>query len=323
MLVMVIALMVPYVPVPYMPTLSTISLLVPILVIINFVFAIFWVLKKNKKFWISGILLLFWYLLLGPFYQFGKDQPSEMDESLSVMSFNVRSFNKYDWIKNTEIDEDIMSLIDGQSPDILCFQEFSMIKKRNFKEYPYHYETPGGTNKSFQILFSKHPIIKGGTLDFPSTVNNGLFIDVAYAGDTIRIYNVHLQSFRIVPEIETIKNEESSKLLNKSRRVMLKQYEQANLIQKSMAQSDYKKIVVGDFNNTQYSNVYQIIKGDLNDSFQEKGKGFGRTYNLMGFPMRIDYILTDPAFEVVSHQNFNERLSDHYPVMTTLRLKSQ
>ena len=104
---------------------------------------------------------------------------------------------------------------------------------------------------------------------------------------------------------------------------MLKQYEQANLIKESMAQTSHKKIVVGDFNNTQYSNIYHIIKGDMNDTYMEKGSGFGRTYDLLGFPLRIDYIFADSDFEVISHQNFNEKLSDHYPVMSTLRLPSE
>ena len=103
---------------------------------------------------------------------------------------------------------------------------------------------------------------------------------------------------------------------------MLKQYEQANLIRENMEKTHFKKILVGDFNNTQYSNVYQIIKGEMKDSYFEKGKGFGRTYDLLKFPIRIDYILADPEFEVLSHQNFNERLSDHFPVMATLRLNS-
>ena len=66
-----------------------------------------------------------------------------------------------------------------------------------------------------------------------------------------------------------------------------------------------------------------IIKGEMKDSYFEKGKGFGRTYDLLKFPIRIDYILADPEFEVLSHQNFNERLSDHFPVMATLRLNSE
>ncbi len=322
-LITAVSLLVPYVSVASISSLSTVSLIVPLLVYVNIGFVIYWLLRRNRRAFLSSFLLVLWYLVLGPFYQFSGKNEDTASDTLSVMSFNVRSFNKYDWIKNPKLEEEIHSLIKSQDPDVLCFQEFSMIKKRKFNDYPYNYETPGGTNKSYQIIFSKHPIVHGASLKFPKTINNGIYVDVAYAQDTIRIYNVHLQSFRIIPEIDAIKKEKSSKLLAKSGRVMLKQDEQAKLIKKNKEKNHYKQIVVGDFNNTQYSSVYRTIKGNMKDTFLEKGKGFGRTYNLLGFPIRIDYILADPAFEVISHQNFNERLSDHYPVMATLRLKPE
>ena len=97
--------------------------------------------------------------------------------------------------------------------------------------------------------------------------------------------------------------------------------EQAEIFRNHLNKSPHRNIVCGDFNNTQFSNVYKIVKGNLQDSFLESGSGFGRTYDLWKLPLRIDYILADPDFEVVSHQNFDVKLSDHYPVMATLRLK--
>ncbi|RIV45251.1 endonuclease/exonuclease/phosphatase family protein [Flagellimonas pelagia] len=323
-LVLAISLLVPYIPTKYISSLSILSLVVPISVLINANFVVYWLLRRKRNFLLSVSLLVLWYLFLGPFYKFsGQDKVDEKDQrALSIMSFNARSFNKYSWIKDSNIENEIVSFVKQQNPDVICFQEFSMIKKREFKNYPYNYETPGGTKKSYQIIFSKFPIIQGHSLDFPQTNNNTLYVDILFKKDTLRIFNVHLQSFRIVPGLNTIKREQSAKLFERSRQAMLKQYEQANLIRENMEKTHFKKILVGDFNNTQYSNVYQIIKGDMNDSYFEKGKGFGRTYDLLKFPIRIDYILADPEFEVLSHQNFNERLSDHFPVMATLRLDS-
>lgn len=323
-LVLALSLLVPYVPTKYISSLSVLSLVVPISVLINMFFVVYWLLRRKKNFLLSGTLLVLWYMFLGPFYKFSRQTEVSATDTgnLSIMSFNVRSFNKYSWIKDSEIENEIVSFVMQVNPDVVCFQEFSMIKKREFKNYPYNYETPGGTKKSYQIIFSKFPIIHGQSLDFPETINNGLFADILFNADTIRIYDVHLQSFRIVPGLNTIKREQSAKLFERSRQAMLKQYEQANLIRENMEKTHFKKILVGDFNNTQYSNVYQTIKGDMNDSYFEKGKGFGRTYDLLKFPIRIDYILADPEFEVLSHQNFNEKLSDHFPVMATLRLDS-
>ncbi len=59
----------------------------------------------------------------------------------------------------------------------------------------------------------------------------------------------------------------------------------------------------------------------MNDTFQEKGSGFGSTYNFKFLPYRIDFILADPEIDIKSHKNFDVRLSDHTPVMASFRLK--
>ena len=67
-----------------------------------------------------------------------------------------------------------------------------------------------------------------------------------------------------------------------------------------MISSPYKNIVSGDFNNTQFSNSYFTIKGDLKDSFLERGKGYGETIKFWKFPFRIDMILVDPSLNITS-----------------------
>ncbi|WP_420319827.1 endonuclease/exonuclease/phosphatase family protein [Flagellimonas sp.] len=243
------------------------------------------------------------------------------------MSFNSRGFNENGQLNIENVDSLIIDFVSRKDPDIVCFQEchYAMKRSDDLSEYDYKFVDfiyGKHSGKVIQAIYSKYPILKVEAIDFPGSSNNAIYADLLVQKDTVRLYNIHLQSFRIIPKIETIQSEKSSKLLSRLRKVMLKQAEQAQLIRENMATTHYKKIVVGDFNNTQYSNVYRRIKGDLQDTFLEKGKGFGRTYNLLGFPMRIDYILADEDFEVISHKNFDEKLSDHYPVMATLRLKS-
>lgn len=329
-LILAISLLIPYVPTRIIPSFFVVSLVVPFLAILNLVFTLYWLLKRKRQFLLSGILLVLWYFILGPFYQFSKSESikSEGKESLSIMTFNARSFNDLKQMKIDNVDSLIYKFVADKDPDIVCFQETLYAMKRNgalgqykhkFVDFIYG-KYRGG--KVIQSIYSKYPIVNIDSIDFPKSANNAIYVDILFNKDTIRVYNVHLQSFRIVPGFNTIKNQESSKLFAKTSRVMLKQYEQANLIRKNMDETHYKKILVGDFNNTQYSNVYHIIRGAMNDTYFEKGKGFGRTYDLLRFPIRIDYILADPEFEVLSHQNFNDRLSDHYPVMATLKLTS-
>lgn len=326
-LVTIISFLVPYVSATFMPTFSTISLVVPFLVFANVGFLFYWSLRKKRHFLLSAILLLLWYVILGPFYQFSQKEKNVNVEDLSIMSFNSRNFNDHGQLDTKNVDSLILDFVTKKNPDILCFQEcfYGMKRSKALSQYKYEYvDYVYGipATKVIQAVYSKYPIIAIDSINFPKSSNSAIYADILYEKDTIRVYNIHLQSFRIIPEINAIRSEESSKLLAKSERVMLKQYEQAKLIRQNMQENHYKKIVVGDFNNTQYSNIYKTIKGELTDSFLEKGKGFGRTYDLLGFPIRIDFILSDPAFEVMSHKNFNEKLSDHYPVMATLRLKS-
>ena len=133
---------------------------------------------------------------------------------------------------------------------------------------------------------------------------------------------MHLQSFNIVPSKKTFSEAESEKNYRRLVNTFSKQQEQAKLFDAHRKSCPYPYVVCGDMNNTQFSNVYTRIRGDLQDTFLDKGSGFGKTYNLLGLPIRIDYVLPHDSFEIIAHRNYKEKLSDHYPVMATLRFKT-
>jgi endonuclease/exonuclease/phosphatase family metal-dependent hydrolase len=157
-------------------------------------------------------------------------------------------------------------------------------------------------------------------LAFPNSSNTAIYSDIVYQTDTIRIYNLHLQSLSIRPG--SIKRERSDKLFVRLRKSFKGQQEQSEIVRAHMDSSPYKNIVSGDFNNNQFSSVYFKVKGDYKDTFLEKGNGFGSTINFWRFSFRIDYILVDPSFEVLSHQNYNINLSDHEPIMASIKITS-
>ncbi|NJB72268.1 endonuclease/exonuclease/phosphatase family metal-dependent hydrolase [Saonia flava] len=311
----------PYISARTFPFLSVLNLAVPILVLANFVFFAYWIIRWKRKWILSGILLLMGFLFMDSFYKYSIKE--NFDDGLKVMSFNVRDFNKFNWLDDPNLGNEIIKFIKKENPDILCFQEHSRIWYKKLKMYPYRAETPYSTGQSVQSIFSKYPIVNKGSLNFQSTLNNGIFSDIVIENDTIRVYNLHLQSFKITPSVKAVTTEPSDKLYRRLTKSFSMQQDQADLFQEHLGKNPHKKIVCGDFNNNQYSNVYHSIKGDMEDTFLKKGKGFGRTYDFMGYPLRIDFILADKNFEVLSHKNYDVRLSDHYPVMSTLRLKSQ
>lgn len=317
-LLLLIALVLPYTTSKILSPLVILSLGVPYLIAMHLVFVVYWMVRGKRYFLLSLLLLIVGYFFLGTFYKFNLSIVPIPKEDLSIMSYNVLGFDKYHRMAEERVNERIEDFVTEQDPDIIAFQEFDSRQLKRFIQYPHSAIFRTGKRVQ-QAIFSKYPIVSKGTLDFPDTWNNAVFADIAYKKDTIRIYNLHLQSFQVVPSRAFIEQEPSKKLLGRINRTFLKQQQQARIVAAHRESSPYKAILCGDFNNTQYSNTYKVVKGDLKDSFLEMGSGFGRTYNLRRLPFRIDFILGDASFGITSHRNYDVRFSDHYPVMATFR----
>ena len=242
---------------------------------------------------------------------------------VAIMSFNGLGFmGKENHRRNTAGDS-IIKFIANQKPDIICFQEFdySRIRSDDFEAYPYSYvdfEFGVDLGRVIQATYSKYEIIGKGVIDFPKSSNSAIFTDIVIQKDTVRIYNLHLQSLNIRPS--NIKSERSDKLFARLRNSFKKQQEQSQIIRDHQHTSPYRNIVCGDFNNTQFSSVYFKVKETLKDTFLEQGSGYGATIDFWRFPFRIDFILVDPSISVLSHTNFNIDLSDHEPIMASIKI---
>ena len=311
----------PYIEPKKFAFLSVLSLGVPVLILVNLLFLLYWLLKVKKQLLLSLIVLVLGYGNVISLYKFSASKQIDDEQNILVMSYNVRLFNAFEWLPERDINKQIEIFIKEKNPDVLCLQDYRVDKEVSFDSY-YKFENVSGDKvKNGQAIFSKYPIINSGSVKFPNTFNNAIFVDIVKKNDTIRIYNVHLQSLKIDVNNEEILNEASEKLVNSVSNTFKIQQEQTELFLKHKSQSPHKMIICGDFNNTAYSYVYKQIKGDLQDTFVEAGNGFGRTYNFKFFPVRIDFILVDDAFEVNSFKTFDMELSDHYPVMSRVKVK--
>jgi vancomycin resistance protein VanJ len=317
-IVLLLSCLVPYISIATVPFVAFFSLTIPILVLGNLLFLLFYVFGRNKKAFFSFFILLISYLSLSSFFKLRFSTADTKEADLNVMTFNVRSFNRNQNLENTTVFEETLDLISTENPDIICFQEFYYKRYKDFKDYKYKYleyiHNPGKVKLGF---YSKYPIINQGLINFPDSPNNAAFVDVVVKKDTLRVYNLHLESLRVIPDKDIIAKEASKKLYKRLTTSFKKQQQQAEIIKEHKQNSPYKAIICGDFNGTQYSNVYKTIRGTMQDTFEEKGSGYGRTYNFKYYPVRIDFILIEDSFEVVSHKNYNVKLSDHFPVMTS------
>ncbi|MEJ1223353.1 endonuclease/exonuclease/phosphatase family protein [Sediminicola sp. 1XM1-17] len=322
-LLLLFSCIVPYISLQSVSFLFIFSLAVPYLVVVNALFLMYWVVNGKRQFLLSFTVLAIGYFSLGTFIKFFEATPETAEESLRVLTFNTQSFQGNHGDSNPQSSDSIVKFIKEENADIVCFQEFDKTKVsgKDFKQYPYKYvdfEFGVNNDRVIQAIYSKFPIINKGSLEFPNSSNNAIFADVVVKMDTVRIYNLHLQSLKVRPG--SIKREESQKLLKRLNTSFIKQQEQASIVLEHSRATTFKKIIVGDFNNSQYSNVYYDIKGDMKDTFIEMGSGYGRTYNFKFLPLRIDFILVDEKMEVLSHKNYNVKLSDHFPVMASVKL---
>lgn len=312
-LLLLLAYLLPYISPKIFPTLSVLSLGMPILLGINIVFFIYWVISFRREFLLSFLVLALGMNHLLSLYRFSSKKTPPPPEALKLMSYNVRQFNRYCWIKDEAVYEKIRNFIQEESPDILSFQEYYQGEDIVFSNYPYAY-VELKVQHSGQAIYSKFPIIYKGSLDFPNSANNTIYADIALKEDTIRVFNMHLESLKIDPTEGTFEAKTGKKLLTRIGVAFQKQEEQTASIIKAVEESPYKVLISGDMNNTAFSYVYRKLSSNLQDAYKQAGKGFGQTFMLDFIPLRIDMILVDPALNVKGFTNYSIRLSDHFPI---------
>ncbi|MGY0392878.1 endonuclease/exonuclease/phosphatase family protein [Bizionia sp. KMM 8389] len=319
--VLLLSYLLPFVPPNAFALLSVLSLGVPFLILLNVIFFLYWLIKLKKQLILSLVVLIIGYFSFGSLYKFSSEDDQVHEHQLKVMNYNVRLFNLYDWIPENDLQSKMVSFIKQKAPDILSMQEYQHNSDIDLSFFKYKFEKLSGKKiKSGQAILSQYPIVNSGSIEFPASDNNAIFIDILKAEDTIRIYNVHLQSLKIDTNIDKLNQEDSERLLKKIERTFVKQQFQTELFLKHKEACPHKMIIMGDFNNTAFSYVYKELKGDLIDTFKEAGNGFGRTYDFKFFPIRIDFILSDPSFEVTDFKTIDDKYSDHYPIQATLKL---
>ena len=229
--------------------------------------------------------------------------------------------------------EKLTSLLAMQPrPDILCLQEAGPLAIKAFSkisEYPYtHSFSPKGA-----VIYSAHPIIKKGFLDFKSKVNSCLWADVLISQkDTVRVYSVHLESTRLGSSSYNLLAEEGSQyssaqglkdLILKYPRYAGKRAEQAHLVKEHMTRSPHPVILCGDMNEPPTSYTYRVLKKNMTDAFVETGSGFGNTWKGKIPMLRIDYIFASERLTNTSYTCLHSDLSDHYPVKASFTFNEE
>ncbi|AWG21578.1 endonuclease [Flavobacterium faecale] len=322
-----VAYILPFLAPRMFPILSVLTLFMPAFFVANALFFLFWMIQFKKRMVLSGLVLLMGITFITKFYKFSTKEYPEDEKDFLVMSYNVRLLNLFKWQDKDDVPEDILAFINEKNPNILCIQEFSQGANIDLKIYPYKYiYMTGDKIKTGQAIFSKFPIIDQGNIVFPKSNNNVIYADIKKGKDIIRVYNMHLQSIKISPDVNEINDNidamnqgKSQMMLFRISKAFKQQQDQAEILKEHKRLCKYPVIICGDMNNSAFSYVYRNIKGNLKDTFEEAGSGFGKTYKFKYYPARIDYIFVDQNMQVKAFENFSDfDNSDHYPIMAKI-----
>lgn len=328
----------------------TLSAFYFLLLLLLFIF--FWLFVKPRWILISVIAVLLAYkpvvhiIPIRLAASFTKEKPVN---SLRVMSWNVAQFNVMNDKKHPELKQQMFDIINEYQPDIACFQEMvaedssitdhghirEFLEKLRFPGYFYSYnekEDFWGHAHFGIIIFSRYPILNRQTISFYPNNYNSIFqyVDIVKDNDTVRIFNIHLQTLRFsrenmkyIEEPTTEKEtaiKESKSIIGKFKKGFLKRRVQAGRIKAEMKKSPYPAIVCGDFNDVPNSYAYHTIGGGMKNAFTEKGGGLGRTFAGISPVLRIDNIFADRRFDILQFERVNKKLSDHFPILADLQL---
>jgi len=305
----------------------------PYLLILNLIFIVLWAFIKPWFTLISIVTILAGYQHIGNYLQFTGKTTSE--KGIRITSYNVRYFMGATDFPSKENADHILNFLRQNSADIICLQEVRLNKRQIFDINNTkitdisHMQLAHSSSAGGQLTMTRFPILNMGEIRFKNSGNMIIFTDILIDSDTVRVYNCHLQSYRLRnAEINSIDSldfenrqeaEKKYKMLGKKfRDALIKRAEQAASLREHLDQCPYPVIVCGDFNDTPVSFTYRTVKGDLKDSFTQSGKGTANTYNGKLPSFRIDYILYSPKFSSYNFQVSTLNHSDHFPISCDL-----
>ena len=166
-----------------------------------------------------------------------------------------------------------------------------------------------------------------------------LYANLLWNEHTLRLYCLHLGSYGLDEsdqrQISDIQHGNVDSLtgrgtLQKFRRTILSHEKEWNVLEPYFEKHKGMAVLAGDFNETPGSYFYQRSKVFFVDSYLEAGQGFSTTYHgtftrnrATTFPaFRIDMVLHSPNLEAVAYKRIKSEISDHHPVVATIKRAS-
>ncbi len=317
------------------------GLFYPFLLIINLIFLFYWIFRWKRAVLISAAAILLGVNHFNAFIQlpFGRDT-SKKSNGLRIVSYNVNLFRLYPWAKSAPSFQSILGYIRQGNFDIVCLQEY-YVKAGKLSNEDVEKLTGMPVYSSFILqrpssayglaILSRLPVLRTGEISFPNSFNSCMYADVVKGTDTIRVYNLHLQSTRLKErnfnflmgnefKLDSKNYDEIKDLATRLGHAFTKRARQVNLVVEHMRSCPYPIVICGDFNDSPVSYTYHKLTRKLHDTYKDAGTGIVLTYNGIWPSYRIDYVLRSSHFKTTGYQSPHVTFSDHYPVEVELEL---
>ena len=277
-------------------------------------------------------------------------------KKLKVITYNCQLFGLYQNessvdIVNTEYMpamDSFLRVLKAENADVVCLQEV-YAKAGGLKALARFLKAEGGFDYSQtytlsdrrpygMIILSKYLIKRWKPLSLGSNTGNmAMWVDIEIPSEykflrnaRIRIYNLHLQSFRFVKkdyevmqkqtQQKEIDMEGSKGIITRLRLGYQKRAQQVGIVKQSVLDCDFPKVICGDFNDIPVSYSYRQLSAGMRDAFVEAGRGLETTYKGSMPSFRIDYLLFDNPMRAVSYRSIKEVPSDHKLLVTELQV---
>ncbi len=327
--------------------MGLLGLTTPFIAGINILFVLLWVFFR--KWWrtllsITAIIIAWQVFSVGFAGTLVPNKlPKVHEKTYSILSYNVRLFDLYKWSESSNTREKIIGYLHQKNADILCLQEIfsndadskgirnvtTIATTMGYKYFARNINFNTKRGYFGDIIFSKYPILQSESfnLDTSLTTHKFQYADIILGyQDTIRVFNLHLQSVKFSSE-ETValnaqKTKEIKKNISKGKLIISKlgisykkRSAQAEIVREQIESSPYPAIVCGDFNDIPSSYTYFKVRGSMQDAFLKKGFGLGRTYTGISPILRIDYLFfNENKFKILALEKDKVYYSDHFPI---------
>lgn len=314
--------------------ISVLAPFYPVFALGHLLFVLWWLLRRRWYALVSVACLLAGWQHLTAYLNATRAQPAaDTEMPVQVMSYNCRSFHDMHQGNAVIPPAEMAAFLASYQPDVLCLQEFPTGSKHTAAYIAeisrqtgmaHHYLLSGGC----LMLFSRYPIRDRGGHYFDNRSNGYLFADVQVATQSLRIFNLHLQTNAVTHLTEEVAKEGNFRekgtwlnvqgILGRYQRAATMRVQQATEIAEKARNSPVPVVLCGDFNDVPLSRTYHILEGDLQDGFRAGARGLATTFAGSVPALRIDYIFTHPTLRVLDYRVSRAGGSDHYPVLSRL-----